>query len=220
VATFNFTPTPPTCTADGSFDASAFPIDREGYRLTIDRTSGLGDYVITAVAKDGFFIDGPSTATITVLPKLTGAQCAPASIGGRTIGFWTNKNGTAAGPALWGPVAFSYPNVVQGLTFAQAQTLIKNATSSGDGVSMLRAQFFATALNAQYITGYAAQHVSVPANVATLLGTGQCTAVSSLLIAINSKYSTIITSKASVTAVKDVLDSINQDVPLAPQQCV
>jgi hypothetical protein len=221
-ATFNFSPTAPTCIAAGSFNTGQFPVDREGYTLTVDHLfNGPGDYVITALAKSGFFIDGPSTATIHVLPQLTGAACAPPSIGGRTIGFWTNKNGTIAeGGKLWPSVASTYPKVVQGLTFAQAQVYIKGANSSGDGVSMMRAQFFATALNVNYISGYGAQHVSVPANVATLLNIGQCSTVTDLLTAVNSKYATIITSKASVTSVTAVLDRINQDIPLAPQQCV
>ena len=55
---FNVEPTPASCDADGILDTSVFPIDREGYTITVDRPyDGPGVYTLTATAKDGFVFD-------------------------------------------------------------------------------------------------------------------------------------------------------------------
>jgi hypothetical protein len=204
-AVFDITPTPPTCLADGSLPT--FPIVRTGYTLTIDGT-GVGTHTITATAAAGYTLDGATTAQVTVLPKLTGPECIP-NIGGRTIGFWTNKNGTAAGPAIWNAAKAPYPNAIPAsMTFAQAQTALKVDGSTNLGKDMLRAQFIATALNVKYITGYGVQLVMVPATSA--VDGGQTVTVTQYLTDVNAAWASLNT-KAKITSVKDVLDAINQD---------
>jgi hypothetical protein len=67
-ALFNVEPTAPTCDTAGSFDTAVFPIDREGYVLTVDRPyDGPGVYTITATAKEGFVIEGSISREVTVL---------------------------------------------------------------------------------------------------------------------------------------------------------
>jgi hypothetical protein len=211
-------PTLPTCDADGSLgvDLGTTSVDRDGYTLNISPAyAGPGTYTVTAVADadsvfpEGFDVD----IEVTVHSEGYGLECAPPAVGGKTIGFWTNKNGTAAQAAgnLWAQVSASYPVQTGGLTFPQAQTFIKNATSSGTGVTMLRAQFFATALNSVYISGYGSQMFSTPIG---------CVSVNTYLQWVEDNWATIIASKSSTTAVKTVLDNINQDVPLVPLQCV
>lgn len=208
-AVFDITPTPPTCDADGSLPT--FPIIREGYTLTIDGT-GVGTHTITATAADGYVLDGPTTAQVTVLPRIVSEECTP-DIGGRTIGFWTNKNGTAAGAPLWNAAKAPYANAIPaGTTFAQAQALLKAATSSTNlGRDMLRAQFIATALNVQYIANYGAQHITVPASSA--VDGGQVVTVTQFLADVNAAWNgASLDTKAEITSVKDVLDAINQDL--------
>jgi len=67
--------TGPTCAADGALVPKTEPAG-----ITVTRNpatgTGPGTYTITFTANTGFAIDGPTSQTITVLPKLTGDQCA------------------------------------------------------------------------------------------------------------------------------------------------
>jgi len=162
----------------------------------------------------------PEPGVVTWKYFTGGADCGK-SIGGRTIGFWGNKNGTAAeyNGHLWDQVNHMYPATGFFANFASVQFFLKNVSSSTNlGKDMLKAQFIATALNSLYISGYSTQYVAVPADVATLLGIGTCVKVETLLQAVNSGWLQLDT-KAEITSVKDVLDRINQDVPVAPLQC-
>jgi len=180
-----------------------------------DDTEALDALLAYGTLGDGV-VPEPGVVTWKYLTAGTGCYEPPPSIGGKTIGFWTNKNGTAAGASLWGTVASTYPSVVQGLSFSAAQTFIRNATSADDGSAMLRAQFFATALNSLYLDGYGVQGVDTDG----LLDLGECATVNQFLAAVNAQWgSASLDTKAERVAVKDVLDRINQDVPLAPLQC-
>ena len=214
---FDVPTTDPTCEAGEMFSLPIEP--REGYTLTFEPGTNPGEWVITATAAEGYAFadDAPGTGdafvrsvTVTLDGPLTGEVCIP-DIGGKTIGFWTNKNGTAAeGGTLWALVKAEYPVQTAGLnTFGQAQTFIKNATSTGTGITMLRAQFFATALNVQYIAGYGAQEFVVPATSAIL--PGETVTVVEYLNAIEAGWASLDT-KAEITSVQEVLNAINQDV--------
>ena len=74
---------------------------------------------------------------------------------------------------------------------------------------MLRAQFIATALNVQYIPGYGDQLIAVPTTSAVL--GGSTVTVSAYLAAINVQWASLDT-KAEITSVQEVLNSINQDI--------
>lgn len=66
-ALFNVTPTAPSCEDAGTFDTTLFPIDREGYVLSVDRAyDGPGEYTITATAKPGYVIEGSISVVVTV----------------------------------------------------------------------------------------------------------------------------------------------------------
>jgi hypothetical protein len=72
---------------------------------------------------------------------------------------------------------------------------------------MLQAQFIATALNSQYIAGYASEQVTVP----TYIDPDGCATVTELLAAINSQWSGLTTAQR--IELKSVLDRLNQDQP-------
>jgi hypothetical protein len=208
--------TPATCDAAGGFEGLVdpiFPLDRGDYTLSIyPAFTGAGTYTLTATPDEGFaFPEGTvTTAQITIDPLGFELDCTPA-IGGKTIGFWTNKVGTAAeGGTLWALVKAEYPVQTAGLsTFGDAQKFIKNATSTGTGITMLRAQFFATALNVLYIEGYGAQEFVVPTTSAIL--PGETVTVVEYLDAIEAGWASLDT-KAEITSVQVVLNAINQDV--------
>lgn len=66
--------TAPTCAADG-----ALLVKSEPAGITVDVSpagTGPGHYTITFTAQAGYAIDGATSQTIDVLPKLTGDQCA------------------------------------------------------------------------------------------------------------------------------------------------
>jgi len=208
--------TPATCDAIGGIEGgTVFPRDMGDFTLSISPDfTGAGTYTLTATADEGFgFPAGTvTTAQITVDPLGYNLDCIPA-IGGRTIGFWTNKNGTAVEKAgnLWAQVRAEYPVQTAGLTtFGAAQTFIKNANSTGTGITMLRAQFFATALNTYYLPGYGSQEFTVP--VTSAIDGGQVVTVNQYLQDIKAGWATLDT-KAEITSVQNVLNAINQDDP-------
>lgn len=66
--------TDPTCAADGTLVTKTEPTG-----VTVQRNpSGTGPahYTITFLASTGYVLDGPTSQTIDVLPKLSGDQCA------------------------------------------------------------------------------------------------------------------------------------------------
>lgn len=67
------TATAPTCDADGSL---VVPADTATVTYaSVPSGTGPGTYTVTATAAKGYVLDGTSTWTLTVLPKLTGDQC-------------------------------------------------------------------------------------------------------------------------------------------------
>lgn len=147
------------------------------------------------------------------------------SVGGRTIGFWSNNNGKLAlatgSPTIWSQVKAMYPNVTGSLsTVSQLQSFLtaKTTNCSTDCLTMLRAQFIATALNSLYITAYGTQAVMVPVDLDTVDGSANgCSTVTNLLGSIYAQYP--FPTTAQRTAAKTVLDTINQDKPINPFQC-
>jgi hypothetical protein len=147
------------------------------------------------------------------------------SIGGRTIGFWSNNNGRTAlnsgTPTLWTQVKTAYPNITLSLvSVADLQSFLTARTTncSGDCTTMLRAQFIATALNALYITDYGTQAVRVPNNLDTEDGNvNGCATVNDLLTSVYDQYPFGTTAERIVA--KTTLDTINQDKPINPFQC-
>lgn len=196
-AVFDVAPTMPTCTADGYLDTSVFPIDREGYVLTVDRPfDGPGDYVVTATAKPGYTIVGPTTATVTVLPKLTDDPTC--RVGGKTIGYYKNH---PVSEATWDAARAAYPNVLGSLpNWANALAVLNAANNKDDGTAMLRAQFIASALNNYTIDGWGDQYV---------VGT---TTAAEFLAWVNANYNgAALDTKAERTWAKTILDNANQD---------
>jgi len=105
--------TPPTCDADGALVPKVEP---EGVK--VDRSpatgTGPGTYTITFSAKPGFAIDGAKTQTITVLPKLTGDQCAtevqpvkPTITNPACTGPGTGTGGSFVLPANGGGISYT-----------------------------------------------------------------------------------------------------------------
>jgi hypothetical protein len=204
--------TPATCAAAGGLVGNpVFPLDNGSYTLSIDPAfTGAGTYTLTATPDAGFgFPAGTvTTAQVTVDPLGFGLNCAPA-VGGKTIGFWTNKNGAPIAQTLWASAIAPYGNAIGNLTYAQGQTALKASSSTNLGKDMLRAQFIGTALNVKYIAGYGDQKVNVPATSA--IDGGTTVTVKQYLADINAGWASLNT-KASITSVEVVLDSINQDV--------
>jgi len=67
--------TDPTCAADGAVVPQTEPTG-----ITVNRNpasgTGPGHYVLTFIAQSGYTIDGPTSQTLDVLPKLSGDVCA------------------------------------------------------------------------------------------------------------------------------------------------
>lgn len=205
----------------------------ESPTLSDDKYSGVvagTDYTIfvpasTETCRTGF----TNTATLTgeggVIDSdyVTVQFCV--SIGGRTIGFWSNNNGAVAlnsgSPTIWSQVTAAYPNITLSLsTVSQLQSFLTARTTncSTDCITMLRAQFIGTALNALYITDYAGQAVVVPTSLDTVDGSANgCTTVTNLLASIYAQYP--FGSTAERVIAKTTLDTINQDKPVNPFQC-
>jgi hypothetical protein len=83
---FNVEPTVATCEADGTLDTAVFPLEREGYTLTVDREyDGPGVYTITATAADGYEFEGEGdlyvrSVEVTVDAQLTDPIACPTDI--------------------------------------------------------------------------------------------------------------------------------------------
>lgn len=148
------------------------------------------------------------------------------SIGGRTIGFWSNNNGMLAlssgtPTTIWNQVKVTYPNITQSLsTISQLQSFLTARTTncSSECMTMLRAQFIATALNSLYIPGYGMQAVAVPTSLDTIDGNANgCATVNDLLASIYAQYPFGTTAQRVLA--KTTLDGINQNTPSQPFQC-
>jgi len=104
--------TDPTCLADGALVAKAEPVG-----ITVNQTpsgTGPGHYTLTFVAQAGYVIDGPTSQTIDVLPKLTGDQCAtevqpvtPTIANPECTGPGTGPPGSVTLPADGGGISYS-----------------------------------------------------------------------------------------------------------------
>jgi len=105
--------TEPTCAADGALVPKTEPTGITVNRLPASGT-GPGHYVLTFVAQSGYAIDGPTTQTVDVLPKLTGDQCAtevqpvaPAITNPACTGPGTGTPGSVTLPADGGGISYS-----------------------------------------------------------------------------------------------------------------
>jgi hypothetical protein len=202
--------------------------------LTDDQYSGVvagENYTIRVPASVENCTTGfTNTATLTgddesilASDEVTVSFCV--TIGGRTIGFWSNNNGRAAlttgTPTIWTQVKSSYPNITQSLvTVAELQSFLvaKGTNCSTNCVSMLRAQFIATALNSVYIADYGTQAVAVPNALDTVDGTvNGCATVNDLLASVYAQYPFGTTAERVVA--KTTLDTINQQESINPFQC-
>ena len=165
----------------------------------------------TVVETAGSDADNSDTVTVSV--------CRPTNDGGFTIGFWQNKNGQAllggnkagycAAIAQYTNVLGTVSNCTSGNNLLSYVTgVIKTANSSGDATAMFKAQFLATVLNGvRGGSAFLSQNVSVDGS---LLGTDDCISISTLLSAANAAYP-FGGNKATVTAVKDYFDLINNN---------
>jgi LPXTG-motif cell wall-anchored protein len=117
--------TDPTCAADGALVPKTEPTG-----ITVSRTpssgTGPGHYTITFTAQSGYAIDGPTSQTIDVLPKLTGDQCA--TVVQPVTPTFTNP--ACTGPGTGTPGSITLPADGGGITYTKAGTLV---TATADG---------------------------------------------------------------------------------------
>jgi len=109
--------TPPTCAADGALVPKSEPAG-----ITVDASpsgTGPGHYTITFTAKAGYAIDGATSQTIDVLPKLMGDQCAtsvqpvdPTITNPTCTGPGTSTAGSITLPADGGGISYSKAGTV------------------------------------------------------------------------------------------------------------
>ena len=111
--------TDPTCATDGALVPNTEPTGITVTRLPASGT-GPGHYVLTFVAQSGYTIDGPTSQTIDVLPKLTGDQCAtevqPVAP--------TITNPTCTGPGTGTPGAMTLPADVDGISYSKDGNIV------------------------------------------------------------------------------------------------
>lgn len=104
--------TDPTCVADGALVPKTQPTGITAHKSPSG--TGPGHYTITFTASAGYAIDGPTSQTIDVLPKLTGDQCAtvvepvsPNVTNPACTGPGTGNPGTITLPADGGGISYS-----------------------------------------------------------------------------------------------------------------
>ena len=122
--------TPPSCTAAGTL---VVPEDTASIDYSVDPayTAGAtGTFTVTATAKAGFVLEGPSEWELTVLPQLTGVVCASSTTA--AIASITPPSCTAAGtlviPANTASVTYSVsPAYTAGATGTFTVTATANA---------------------------------------------------------------------------------------------
>jgi LPXTG-motif cell wall-anchored protein len=113
-----FEKTDPTCAADGALVTKTEPAG-----ITVHKTpsgTGPGHYTITFEAQTGYAIDGPTSQTIDVLPKLTGDQCAtvvqPVTP--------TITDPACTGPGTGTPGSFTLPVNGGGISYSKAGNVV------------------------------------------------------------------------------------------------
>jgi hypothetical protein len=135
------------------------------------------------------------------------------TINGHTIGFWfASPQGNAQTLATYPTLQGLYPNVLGSLNLNTSKK-IKDfgaaANCSGTCTTMLQAQFIATAMSVQTVSGFGAQCIYVPTWIS---GTGQIT-ISGLLSFINTGWAGFTTPQR--VELKTILDAINNNLTLA-----
>jgi LPXTG-motif cell wall-anchored protein len=111
--------TPPTCSANGALVPKTEP---EGINVTRNPSSGTGPatYHIQFTAKPYYTIDGQTSQTIVVEPKLTGDQCAtevqPVNP--------TISNPTCTGPGTNTAGSFTLPANGNGITYSKSGNVV------------------------------------------------------------------------------------------------
>lgn len=79
-ALFNVPTTAATCTDPETFDA-VFPLDREGYTITVDRPyDGPGVYTLTAVPDEGVTLSGDTSVEVTLTGELVDEVLCPTDV--------------------------------------------------------------------------------------------------------------------------------------------
>lgn len=110
--------TDPTCAADGALVSKTEP---EGITVTQSPSgTGPGHYTITFTAKAGYAIDGPTSQTIDVLPKLTGDVCATEV---KPVAP-TITNPTCTGPGTGTPGSITLPANGNGITYSKSGNVV------------------------------------------------------------------------------------------------
>ncbi len=110
--------TNPTCSVDGSLVSKTEPTG-----ITVNKSpsgTGPGHYTLTFVAQEGYVIDGPTTQTIDVLPKLTGDQCAT-TVQPVTPTF---ADPTCTGPGAGTPGSITLPADGGGISYSKAGNVV------------------------------------------------------------------------------------------------
>jgi hypothetical protein len=222
---------PATGTANVDFDAAT--VDQ-----TTDDTATLTDPVLGITAsysatgtqfgtKWGLTAGGTNcnpgfTNTATVTEDDSGDNASDSvtvhictTVNGHTIGFWfASPQGNAQTVATFPTLKALYPNILNmAVTTMNSSAKVKNfgssANCSGDCKTMLQAQFIATAMSNQTVSGFGAQCVYVPTYISV---TGMST-ISNLLNQINTLYPTLTTAQR--IELKTLLDAINNNLTLA-----
>jgi len=110
--------TDPTCSVDGSLVPKTEPTG-----ITVDKSpsgTGPGHYTLTFIAQAGYVIDGPTTQTIDVLPKLTGDQCATTV---QPVAP-TFANPVCTGPGSGNPGSITLPADGGGISYSKAGNVV------------------------------------------------------------------------------------------------
>ena len=135
------------------------------------------------------------------------------TVNGHTIGFWfASPQGNTQTLATFPTLKTAYPNVLGSLTLNTAKKVKdfgQAANCSGTCTTMLQAQFIATAMSNQTVSGFGAQCIYVPTWIS---GSGQIT-ISGLLSFINTGWGGFDTPQR--VELKTILDAINNNQTLA-----
>jgi hypothetical protein len=137
------------------------------------------------------------------------------TVNGHTIGFWfASPQGNAQTLVKFPILKTAYPNILNmALTSMNTSAKIKNfgsgANCSGTCTTMLQAQFIATAMSNQTVSGFGAQCVYVP----TYVDASGMSTISNLLNRINTLFPGLTTAQR--IELKTLLDAINNNLTLA-----